>query len=306
MIERTKVLALTFSLVIFLNSRTIYSVSAIASASASASSIAQDVSSSLPANNNFTERSANKVTRTESMEDNNEEDEGEEEFVIGGGAINEKERTTQNRSEITSSTSTARDSKSSNKANKDDDKTKPSYNPEDNLSQLLHSLVGLDRYPNYLSRFDDVNDIDRLHCALQAKLRQVTEQRDRERQRRLGISELMRRVMKQEEDQEDPSSVDWSVLSPPLNWDTVREEILHPLAAEAIFHSKMFRNCNQNSCYDETKHRRHRQAPPTLTNVLEGNVDIHLDVQRLETWLNQEMFDVYSFPLLKSDVSLSS
>src|SRR6056300_33611 len=70
---------------------------------------------------------------------------------LGGGAINEKQRTfQQHKNNVASGTS--------NNNDKED-----AWDPSDNLSHMLHALVGLDRYPNYLSRLnnDDVISIER-------------------------------------------------------------------------------------------------------------------------------------------------
>ena len=75
---------------------------------------------------------------------------------IGGGAINEKPRLYQHPSGCAGTKN--HDMK--------DSSTAGSWNPRDNLSHMMHALVGLDRYPNYLSRFKDESDMDLLEHAL--------------------------------------------------------------------------------------------------------------------------------------------
>ena len=130
---------------------------------------------------------------------------------LGGGAINEKQR-----QQIVGD---------------GDGSAESSFEPSSNKSHLWHALEGLDRYPNYLSRWS-FEDVDRLEDALESKLRYVREQRQSIEARRSGLERLWKRLLQQQ--------ADWQLFaSPPDSWEAVRE-ILAPETANAIFKSKQF------------------------------------------------------------------
>lgn len=207
-----------------------------------------------------------------------------EQIVMGGGAINETPRVTKTTSH-SGSTSTSTSSTST--------QSHTHYDPRQHQAHLLHSIMGLDRYPNYLSRWSsNMEDIDKLQEALTHQLEKVKRQKENLMQRRNCIRHVMERAMaKKKEDHEedhedhdynDYNNVDWTVLRFPHSWEQIRRDILHEDAARAIFQSKMFQNV-------ETR--------PKVHHVLEGRDSVELDLGRLEEWLNEEFFDVYSMPL---------
>merc|ERR1711862_184095 len=89
------------------------------------------------------------------------------------GAINEKERNINN----------INNKKHNQNKNSDDENTTATnensyYDPKNNVSHLLHSIVGLDRYPNYLLRwYSNINDINKLEDALMDTLNKVKNQK---------------------------------------------------------------------------------------------------------------------------------
>ena len=82
---------------------------------------------------------------------------------IGGGSVNEKERryspdAHHHQHPSPSSSSTDSD-------NNDHIEVESSYNPLQHRSHLLHAIEGLNRYPNYLSRWKE-NDVEALEQEL--------------------------------------------------------------------------------------------------------------------------------------------
>ena len=176
--------------------------------------------------------------------------------VIGGGAINEKDRT------ITDTRP---------KENPIPTSTEASFDPSKHRSQLWHALEGMDRYPAYLSRWQEY-DMEQLEQALEMKLLQVRNQKKSILERRQGIRTLMESL--------DPPYL----LTVPQNWEDIKNHILDPRAAKAIFQSKWY-----------------RKGPPSVEDVLSGRSEVDLDPHLLEGWMDQELFDVYSMPLLSRD-----
>lgn len=81
--------------------------------------------------------------------------------AVGGGAINEK----------------ARSYGLEDIEKKQYSAGKTNFDPKGKPSHLLHAIHGLDRYPNYLSRWNyEIDDIDRLESALEEQLQKVKEQ----------------------------------------------------------------------------------------------------------------------------------
>lgn len=186
---------------------------------------------------------------------------------IGGGSVNEKKRQYRPKSrkqdvDPPSSFSSA-----------DVDK-KSSYNPSNHRSHLLHALEGLNRYPNYLSRWES-DDVEALEQELHRVLKQVQEQKSKTKNQRDNIGLALRDFFE--------NHPEWKEFSkPPESWDEIRE-ILDPRAAKVVFRSKKI-----GSMIDTRK----------VTDVIAGKVHVELDTGRLEEWMDEEMFDVYSFPLL--------
>ena len=148
------------------------------------------------------------------------------------------------------------------------------YNPTSHRSHLLHAIEGLSRYPNYLSRWKS-NDVDALEQELQGVLRKVQKQKhDTEEQRRFIHVALREFFVKHPEWKE--------FATPPKSWNEIRE-ILDPRAIEAIFRSQ-----NAVRITEQTN----------IDDVISGKRQIKFDTGRLVEWIDEEMFDVYSFPIL--------
>jgi hypothetical protein len=176
--------------------------------------------------------------------------------TVGGGAINEKKRNIKE----TNGTKSERIS---------------GFNPIKSKSHLMHAIEGMDRYPNYLSRWSE-QDMDRLEEGLEHQLQKVRAQKIDVMERRRGIEVMVMRLVEQNEE--------WSqLLKPPEAWSDVCDEILDSRAATAIFKSKQFACCSKQ---------------PTVKQVLNGDVVIQLNPYLLEELMEEEFFDVYSLPLL--------
>ena len=185
---------------------------------------------------------------------------------VGGGAINEKERKYALSVDPRGAVDVTVNDSARERSN--------SFDPN-SLSHALHALVGLDRYPNYLSRWPN-EDLDQLEESLDRQLQEVRRQKQSIKERRDGIEVLVRRVMK-----EDIDGTLTNTLTPPASWDEIRDNVLDPRASDAIFRSKQF-----------------KKSPPSVADILAGTIQVHLDGAQLEAFVDQEMFDVYSFPLL--------
>ena len=184
---------------------------------------------------------------------------GRADLEVGGGAINEKKRNFGNAS-------------SSNLDQKCF--ATPECNPSRNRAHLFHALEGLDRYPAYLSRWSN-QDIETLEDALEARLEQVRSQKRAVAEKRLRLKGLTAAVL------EGDSS--WaSLLEPPSTWDKVLSDILDPRAARVVK-----RYLQRNSSHSHS-----------LNDVVTGKERVDLDVRHLEELMDEEIYDVYSFPLL--------
>lgn len=176
--------------------------------------------------------------------------------AVGGGAVNEKKRSLEK---------------------KGGTPVRPSFspfNPEHIKAHLTHAIEGLERYPNYLSRWN-VQDMDLLERALESKLSEVRRQKTEILQRREGIASLV------EAAGHKMGSEIRNLQIVPLNWSTVADKILDKGAAKAIFASRMFKHENV-----------------TVEEVIGGKVNVELDVSQLLPLMDEEMFDVYSCQLL--------
>lgn len=208
--------------------------------------------------------------------------------AIGGGAINEKPRFYNPNTPLNPI------------ANKNGE-----WDPEQQVSHMLHAIVGLDRYPNYMARFHDIRDVDALENALKQTLDKVGQQKSDMVERRRGINELVcyyNKLKKENKTQHSGGTSEndekmhkaepdiWgSDLSPPKSWDELkRRNILNDDAFRVAFQSM------------KTNPYRHCE----LQDIISGDVDLNLNPSLLEDLMDQEMFDVYSFPLLTAEVSL--
>ena len=184
-------------------------------------------------------------------------------------------------------------------------KFKSNFHASQNIPHHLHAMIGLDRYPNYLSRWS-MEDIEELETSMELRLQQVREQKQMIQMQRQSFSDLMKEVVHtlkenhniHENDDNDNDNDDnddndcnenlVTLLTPPSSWSEIQESILDPQASKAIFGSKWFQN--------------QEPQPLTVEQVLSGKVNVSLDASLLEGWMDQEMFDVYSFPLLSPEV----
>ena len=218
--------------------------------------------------------------------------------AVGGGAINEKPRTyvAPNR-EPASASASALLPDSSPPASAPADAADGAFDPA-SLSHAMHALLGLDRYPTYLSRWSE-GDADRLEASLERQLDLVRRQRASIAERRGGIALLVRKAVEEAEAEGGGQGRGGSGLRAlqraPESWNDVRDTVLDRGAAEAIFRSKMFRGALEGGTAAV------EQMPPSVQEVLGGGVPVELDPAHLEPWLDQELFDVYSFPLLRPD-----
>lgn len=206
--------------------------------------------------------------------------------TIGGGAINEKPRLYKQSSASLPEIQTTSTGRSG------------SWNPEQDLSHMLHAIIGLDRYPNYLSRFRNLDDAIALENALELTLNKVRQQKHDFVQRKQGVHDLIARYNKLEGDESvglaaanDDTELVWSSkLTPPESWaDLKQRNILSEDAFKVAFQSM------------ESNQYRHCE----VGDIIEGKVDLNLSSSLLEDFMDQEMFDVYSFPLLSDEVRKS-
>lgn len=189
---------------------------------------------------------------------------------IGGGAINEKQRHYNN--------------DNGGGAEEDQDQASSSfYAPSKHQSHLYHALEGLDRYPNYLARWQP-EDIDQLEASLEEKLALVRHQKTKVLQERTDAAQRVVQSLLESH----PERERWRALLEPLDtWEDVQTKLLDPLAVTAIFKSKMFSS------------KRNNTNVPTVQAVRKGQVKVQLDPERLQAWLDEELYDVYSFRLLQ-------
>jgi hypothetical protein len=191
-------------------------------------------------------------------------------LTIGGGAINEKKR-----QYCALEDSENKDSSLKTMA--------PYYDPSNRQAHLFHALEGLQRYPNYLERWQD-DDIDRLETSLEEKLTLVRQQKESLEKRRNAAQKHVQDVVANSKNRER-----WEkLLQPCKTWTEVRQRVLDPKAAEAVFQSKMF----------VKQHSNNNMMIPTVKSVMKGDVNVDLDPAQLEMLLDEEMYDVFSFPLL--------
>jgi len=191
-------------------------------------------------------------------------------ITIGGGAVNEKKRL-YNADDMEKAQPQHQAAKTSN------------YDPKSVKSHLWHALEGMDRYPNYLARWPE-EDIDLLEESLKDQLEKVRQQRSALADRRDKMRQLVQDLREAAAASSDDNSWD-DLLVPPTSWDEVKSRILDPRMHSAILTSRMF----NESC---------TPTPTSLSDVLNGNVDVQLDVARLTDVMDEELPDVFSFPLL--------
>eukprot|EP00934_Nitzschia_sp_Nitz4_P007076 Nitzschia sp. Nitz4//scaffold171_size48012//27340//28653//NITZ4_007126-RA/size48012-processed-gene-0.4-mRNA-1//1//CDS//3329538704//7066//frame0 len=145
-------------------------------------------------------------------------------------------------------------------------------------SQLMHALEGLDRYPNFLSRWSD-ESIDDLELSLLQQLTKVRKQKQDSQDAREKLQQAVQRVCAKQ-------PVFQSLVTPTLTWDYLKAHVLDPQASKAILQSRWF-IANQQT-----------NTPCTVQQVIDGSVQVELDVSLLEQLMDEEVTDVYSFPVL--------
>ena len=186
-------------------------------------------------------------------------------IIIGGGAINEKKRTFRQGADAQGETVTCTpDSRV--------------FRGTNNQAHLWHAMEGLDRYPNYLARWAP-EDMDELEQALVNRLAKVREQRQSAQSLRERISAIVEGMCEKEQQWID-------LLRSPDSWEELQQSgILDDRARNAIFRSKFFRSTVNYTI-------------PSIQEVLDGKAKVELDAGYLENLIDEETFDVYSFPLL--------
>jgi hypothetical protein len=207
--------------------------------------------------------------KTATGTNNNTANDDSEMDVVGGGAINEKKRTFGTTTRFPKLERNIKDASSSSSSN---------FRATSDRSHLMHAMEGLDRYPNYLSRWS-IDDTEELERALEERLAQVRQQKQTNLQRRQGLQMVVEKVC-----QDNPEWQDF--LQVPRTWDEIRTNILDPQATKAIFRSKSFRAGGP------------KEQVPSVQEVLSGKATVELDAGYLEVYMDEEIYDVYSFPLL--------
>jgi hypothetical protein len=175
-----------------------------------------------------------------------------------GGSINEKVRHCRNEM-----------------ANSDSNGKNESFFDRHCRAHLLHALEGLDRYPNYLNRWNE-KDITELELSLQDKIEKVREQK-------IAILKQRNAIVALCQQQQQAELLLHPNLQKPNSWEELQEKILDPSFYRAIIESRKFQ----------------KNLPP-LEDVLSGNVAVELDAHKLESIVDPEVFDVYSMPLFQT------
>ena len=185
---------------------------------------------------------------------------------LGGGAINEKERKGLRISE----------------ENTDNLREIEGFDGR-NLSHRLHALMGLDRYPNYLFRWNNIEDINELESALEHQLELVKKQKSLLLERTYYTASILETL----NNSEDTSSSNF-IRTPPSTWEELFN-YFDPIAAKTLFPSGFF--------------KRHKNI--SVEEILSDSCRIiNLDPGLLEKWMDMDIFDVYSFPVLSQKVSI--
>ena len=166
--------------------------------------------------------------------------------------------------------------------------------------------------------------MDALEYALESRLSDVRKQKSEIVQRRKGIQQLVERYLisiNGEEDEayvlespEEDCSTLWRkhpLLSTPKTWIDLHErKILQEQAFKVAHNSisstykKQKRNAKGNKSKkhtintDDATNGEGSSSLPNIEDIIVGKVKVDLDPALLEDWMDEEMFDVYSFPLL--------
>lgn len=205
---------------------------------------------------------------------------------IGGGAINERQRQYVNRSPGVKGQKSPQHQQrpgvreEATPGNPHPQKAlerESAYNPSRNRSHLFHAIEGLHRYPNYLSRWS-LEDTESLEQALQDRLEAVRRQKET--------------VVRQ---REDTHRILESFLCDQPEW---QEFVRAPLTWEDLLLGKNLLDDRLKHVVVKSKFFVHAAKRPLLQDVLSGNTAVELDAGLLEDWMDEELDDVYSCPIL--------
>ena len=91
-------------------------------------------------------------------------------------------------------------------------------------------------------------------------------------------------------------------LTAPTNWQELQDAaILDPVVLHAILHSSMFRPQSRSPSRLHPEATPRVRPPPTLNDILAGQVSVDLDVEHLTRLMDEEAAGVYSFPLFTTE-----
>ena len=186
---------------------------------------------------------------------------------VGGGAVNEKKRAFEKPNAPSETTLSSPPSSF--------------YDPCSNRSHLMHAIEGLDRYPNYLSRWS-IRDTEQLEEALSQRLQQVRKQKEEKLKRRQGFRKLVESICEKNSEFE-------TLLQIPQSWEEIERNILDPRASKAVLQFRFLKPSTQ---------QKDTASIPTIQDVISGVAKIELNAGYLEELMDEESYDVYSFPLL--------
>jgi hypothetical protein len=182
--------------------------------------------------------------------------------TVGGAAVNEKERT---------GGSIAMDES-------------VGFDPATHPAHLGHALEGLQRYPNYLQRWNDDADVQRLEEALTVQLDKVRRQRHTTQERRLATQQLVRDFMV------TPQGRPFAdLLEAPASWNQLRQRVLDMRLVHALEGSWRIQQQVSPSAV---------ATPPPLP-WQNGTSPLQLEASQLQVLMEQEVPDVYSLPLFQ-------
>jgi hypothetical protein len=162
-------------------------------------------------------------------------------------------------------------------------------------SHVLHALEGLDRYPNYLSRIS-LEDTETLEQALQERLNLVRVQQQAMTKRRQGLDRLVANLVEQ-----DPR---WKALFIATSNHVGPSQIYHfGLGPSQIYHFVGSSGVHGNLSFPNVSETKRLLVDSISTRFSgTGTSKVELDARYLQELMDEEeMFDVYSFPLLFSE-----
>jgi hypothetical protein len=180
--------------------------------------------------------------------------------------------------------------------------TATGFDPATHPAHLGHALEGLQRYPNYLQRWNDDAQVQRLEEALAAQLAQVRHQRQQALGQRQASEQLVRDFL--ESPQGQPFLA--FVSKPPSTWEEMRRDMLDPRLVQAMEGSwriqKQQKQQKQSSLGRASSQSLTAFTPPPLPwqgALPDDRLPVRLEASQLQVLMEQEVPDVYSFPLLQ-------